>query len=72
MINNFSKFSGLNSNLSKCEILQLQNNNLSTVCNIPVKSMVTYLGIKICKTTEVMVNSNFRPVIEKTQNKYNN
>ncbi len=32
IINDFSKFSGLKLNLSKCEILQLKNNNLSTVC----------------------------------------
>uniref|UniRef100_A0A8C1T8V9 Reverse transcriptase domain-containing protein n=1 Tax=Cyprinus carpio TaxID=7962 RepID=A0A8C1T8V9_CYPCA len=59
IINNFSKFS------------QLKNNNLSTVCNIPVKSMVNYLGIKISKNTDAMVNSNFIPVIEKMQKRYN-
>ncbi len=64
-MNNFSKFSGLNLNLSKCEILHLKNNNLSTVCNIPVKSMVNYLGIKISKNTDAMVNSNVIPVIKK-------
>ncbi len=71
IINDFSKFSGLNLNLSKCEILQLKNNNLSTVCNIPVKSMVNYLGIKISKNTDTMVNLNFIPVIEKMRKRYN-
>ncbi len=65
IINDFSKFSGFNLNLSKCEILQLKNNNLCTVCNIPLKNMVNYLGIKISKTTDTMVNLNFIPVIEK-------
>ncbi len=67
IINDFSKFSGLNFNLSKCEIMQLKNNNLSTVCNIPVKNMVNYLGIKISKNTDTMVNLNSIPVIEKCE-----
>ncbi len=51
--------------------MQLKNNNLSTVCNIPVKNMVNYLGIKISKNTDTMVNLNSIPVIEKMRMSYN-
>ncbi|KAJ0006118.1 hypothetical protein NQD34_013391 [Periophthalmus magnuspinnatus] len=45
----FSKASGLRLNLNKCEILPLKPCAVSSVCNIPVKSTVKYLGMQITK-----------------------
>lgn len=45
----FSKASGLNLNLKKCELLPIHNSPHSSFCNIPIKNTVKYLGIHITK-----------------------
>ena len=49
LITTFSIASGLNLNLKKCELLALKNCDLPSICNIPVKDSITYLGVVITK-----------------------
>ncbi len=39
----------------------------NNILGIPVKEMVDYLGIKICKDQKEINNLNFTPVIKKTK-----
>jgi len=45
----FSKASGLSLNLNKCDLLLVNDCTVTSVCNIPVRSSVTYLGVQIAK-----------------------
>ncbi|KAF7641042.1 hypothetical protein LDENG_00298150 [Lucifuga dentata] len=47
IINQFSVVSGLVLNTAKCEILPLKLSKNVNICGIPVKSTVTYLGVKL-------------------------
>jgi len=71
VISQFSKASGLCLNINKCELLPLKECNIQTICNIPVKDEVTYLGIVISKDQKKRCPLNFSPIIKKTQNKLN-
>jgi len=52
IVHTFSKASGLYLNINKCELMSLKNRNLLSICNIPIKDEITYLGIKIVKNEE--------------------
>lgn len=67
----FSKASGLNLNLNKCELLAIKTCPSLSLYGIPVKSQVTYLGISICKDDKVRCRLNFDPVVGKAKRKFN-
>ena len=71
VIKQFSEASGLCLNINKCELLPLKDCNIQTICNIPIKKEVTYLGIIITKDQKMRCPLNFSPIIKKTQNKLN-
>lgn len=70
-INNFSKISGLNLNVNKCEIFPLKSVNMEKIEGIPVKEVVTYLGIKLCKDESLRASLNFDPILTSTKRKFN-
>ncbi len=41
--------------------------NYNSILGIPVKEMVDYLGIKICKVQKEINDLNFTPIIKKIQ-----
>lgn len=67
----FSKATGLTLNANKCELMPVKSCSMISICNIPVKSSVTYLGIVITKDLTVRSSAHFKPVIEKTQVVFN-
>lgn len=48
-LNIFSSVSGLCLNIKKCVLFPLKTCKHNNILGIPVKEMVEYLGIKICK-----------------------
>lgn len=70
-INFFSKASGLNLNLNKCELLAIKACPSPSLYGIPVKSQVTYLAVSICKDDKVRCRLNFDAVVGKTKRKFN-
>lgn len=70
VLQSFSKASGLNLNLNKCELLPIKNCSLSSIQNITVKNRVTYLGIHITKD-ECRCSTNLNPIITNTQKNLN-
>lgn len=70
-INAFSHVSGLSLNIRKCELFALKRCDLNSVCNIPVKYVITYLGIKISKDQKERANLNFSPIVEKIGKRFN-
>ncbi len=66
LINAFSAASGLCLNIKKCELLALKHCDIPSICNIPVKDTITYLGIVITKDREARCNVNFDFIIDKT------
>ena len=67
----FSKASGLKLNLKKCELLPIRNSTLTTVHNIPVKSVVKYLGIHITKDKDSLANLNIWNNLDKCKSHLN-
>ncbi len=67
----FSKASGLNLNIGKCELMSIKDCIAPTIFNIPVKSEMTYLGIVITKNQDKRCTLNFDPVIIKAQRRFN-
>ncbi len=67
----FSKASGLHLNINKCELMSLKQCDLPSICGIPIKNEVTYLGIKIVKDEERRCELNVSPVIDKMKKKFN-
>ncbi len=57
--------------MNKCELLSLKQCDLPSICGIPIKNEVTYLGIKIVKDEERRCELNFSPVIDKTKKNLN-
>lgn len=51
--------------------MSIKNCASPSICNIPVKESATYLGIQICKDKEMRCRSNYNPIIDKTQKKFN-
>ncbi len=66
----FTKASGLNLNIDKCDLLPIKKNSVSSICGIAVKNTVTYLGINITKNKNRCA-TNLNPVIAKTKKKMN-
>ncbi len=64
----FTKTSGLNLNIDKCELMSIKKICVSLICGVAVKNTVTYLGINIMKNKNRCVTS-FNPVIVKTKKK---
>lgn len=69
----FSKASGLNLNLKKCEILSIRKINYTEICSIPVKVpvKVTYLGINIRTSYKERERDNFAPIEDAIKKKFN-
>lgn len=57
-INQFSKASGLQLNVNKCEILTLHDYHLNSLYDIKIKKEVKYLGIIISKNKTITENMN--------------
>lgn len=70
-INNFSKVSGLNLNVSKCEIFPLKSVNFDEIDGIPVEEVVAYLGVRLCKDESYRHSLNFHPILNSTKRKLN-
>lgn len=58
VLNQFSESSGLNLNLSKCELFSLKNKHSGQIYGININNLVTYLGIKIGHNQKLMTESN--------------
>ncbi len=71
LIESFSRASGLCLNINKCELMSIKHCGVSSICNIPVKDQVTYLGIVINKDQKTRCKLNFDPLIVKSQKKFN-
>ena len=52
-------------NNRKCELWALKWCDLNSKCNIPVKDMITYLGIKVCKDQKEKDNLNVSPIVDR-------
>lgn len=65
LVNTFSNASGLQLNLSKCELLALHQNDITCLRNIPVKNTVKYLGITITKDQKICTKDNFENNLQK-------
>uniref|UniRef100_A0A3B3H9P1 Reverse transcriptase domain-containing protein n=1 Tax=Oryzias latipes TaxID=8090 RepID=A0A3B3H9P1_ORYLA len=61
----FSKASGLKLNLSKCELLPVHHSDQSVLHNIPVRTVVKYLGVHISKDSKTMEEMNLWKTLEK-------
>uniref|UniRef100_A0A3B3HNI1 Reverse transcriptase domain-containing protein n=1 Tax=Oryzias latipes TaxID=8090 RepID=A0A3B3HNI1_ORYLA len=70
-INSFSNASGLHLNLGKCEILSIKNVKYEKIHSIPIKDVVTYLGISITKDIKSRQKQNFSLRIKKMQDVMN-
>ncbi len=57
--------------MNKCELMSLKQCDLPSICGIPIKNEVTYLGTKIVKDGERRCELNFSPVIDKMKKKLN-
>ncbi len=68
LIYNCSCASGLNLNVSKCEIMPVHDLNNDSIENIPIKSTVKYLGIYITKNLLARQHLNFSSRIVKSKN----
>uniref|UniRef100_A0A3Q3BIJ9 Reverse transcriptase domain-containing protein n=1 Tax=Kryptolebias marmoratus TaxID=37003 RepID=A0A3Q3BIJ9_KRYMA len=71
LINSFSAASGLCLNIKKCELLAIKHCDISSICGIPVKDSVNYLGICITKDKDSRCPLNFNSIIDRTQKKLN-
>ena len=71
-LNVFSQVSGLRINIKKCDLFPLKDKpaDLTEICEIPVKDVVSYLGIKICKNQEERAKLNFIPLLERMGKKF--
>lgn len=72
-LDHFSKVSGLTLNINKCELFALKDGIQDcTVTNgIPVREVINYLGIKICKNEKERLALNFNPLLDKIKTKFN-
>ena len=70
-INAFSRVSGLSLNIRKCELFALKRCDLNSVCNIPVKDVITYLGITVSKDQKERANLNISNIVEKIGKRFN-
>lgn len=70
-INTFSNASGLKLNLNKCELMPIHQSDLTEAYNIPIRSVVKYLGIHISKNPTERENLNVWRTITECQTKLN-
>lgn len=61
----FSKAFGRRLNIKKYELLAIKDGSIDSISNIPIKTVITYLGIKIVKNETQRCAVNFDSVIEK-------
>lgn len=57
--------------MKKCELMAIDKCELLSICGIPIKNQVTYLGVIITKDHSVKCSLNVEPIIEKTRKKFN-
>ncbi len=67
-MSHFSKASGLQLNLEKCELMALHNHAESHLFNIPLKNEIKYLGIVITKDPKIREKRNLIENMKKGQN----
>lgn len=68
----FSNVSGLKLNINKCELFPLKDGAHDMEINgMPIKDIITYLGIKICKNQKERVALNFIPILDNIKKKFN-
>ncbi len=67
LVQAFSDASGLQLNITKCEILPMHDSSEQTMFNIPVKECIKYLGIYISKNMSDRQQLNFNNKIKKTK-----
>ncbi len=68
LVSHFSKASGLQLNLKKCELIALHNHAESHLFNIPLKNEIKYLGIVITKDPKIREKRNLIDNMKKSQN----
>lgn len=67
----FSKASVLHLNINKCELIAIHGSELDSLCNIPIKKAVKYLGINITKDNNHNIQENFVNKFLKEKNIFN-
>ena len=69
----FSEVSGLTVNIGKCDLFALKEKpkDLLEIGGIPIKDVVSYLGIKICKNQKERANMNLDPLVKKWKRNLN-
>ena len=72
LIDLFSKASVLYLNLNKCELFAIHSSDLDSLCNIPVKTSVKYLGVTISRDSNQSVQENFVKNLSKAKHILNN
>lgn len=70
-INCIKEFSALSKNLNKSVLFPLKECDQSVVNGIPVKKIVTYLGVVIDKNEKLHSDLNFDPIVEQITKKFN-
>lgn len=66
-----SKASALHFNINKCELMSLKLCDSPSICGVPIKTEISYLGLKIVKDEERRCELNICSVIDKMKNKLN-
>lgn len=70
-ITEFSSVSGLKMNVNKSVLFPIKTCSLTELHGIPVKHIVTYLGVIINKDKNERSVLNFQPIINKTKTRFN-
>uniref|UniRef100_A0A3P9J195 Reverse transcriptase domain-containing protein n=1 Tax=Oryzias latipes TaxID=8090 RepID=A0A3P9J195_ORYLA len=70
-VKHFSKASGLNLNLKKCELLAIHDTPLKEINHIPIKSEIKYLGIYINKDQKIGQSRNVGEKLDECKTRLN-